>query len=105
MVLNNVFGFPVGNWVPNWTKTVNFRCVPFEPKFKILKYFSNTVFVLLEAYLYLKFQQDRTIFGEVKAQNPKKGAISCMLNQYEKLSKFFIFATTNVILMKLTIDI
>ena len=37
------FGFPVVNWTQKWTNTVNFVCVPFEPKLKILKDFSNTV--------------------------------------------------------------
>ena len=90
------------NWALKWNITVNYRCVPFEPKFKILKDFSNTVFVILEDYLWSKFLQDRKIFGGVRAKNLPKKAISRMLNQYETL---FTFTTTNAILMKLTIDI
>ena len=41
-------------WTPKWTKTVNFACVPFESKFKLLKEFSNTVSALLENYLWSK---------------------------------------------------
>ena len=46
LVFSNIFGFPTVNWVPIWTETVNFNCTPFEPKFKILKDFSNTVFLI-----------------------------------------------------------
>ena len=73
LVFSNIFGFPTVNWAPIWTETVNFNCTPFEPKFKILKDFSNTVF-LIGDYLWSKFQQDQTIFVESKGQkNPKKG--------------------------------
>ena len=48
LVFSNIFGFPVVNWTPKWTKTVNFGCVSFESKLKILKDFPNTVFVLME---------------------------------------------------------
>ena len=43
LVLSNIFGFPAMNWVPKWTKTVNFGCIPFEPKFKIWNDFLNSV--------------------------------------------------------------
>ena len=48
LVFSNIFGFLVVYRTLKWTKTVNFECVPFEPKVKILKDFSNNVFVLLE---------------------------------------------------------
>ena len=48
LVVSNIFGFPAVNWTPKWTKTVNVWWVLFEPKLKILKDFSNTVFFLLE---------------------------------------------------------
>ena len=48
LVFSNIFGFPVVNCVPKWNKTVNFGCLPFIRKFKILKDFLNTVFFLLE---------------------------------------------------------
>ena len=48
LVFSNIFGFSALDWVPKWNKTVNFGCFPFKLKFKILKDFSNTVFVLLE---------------------------------------------------------
>ena len=65
LIFSNIFGFPGVNWLPKWTKTVSFGCVPFEPKFKILKDFSNIVFVLLEAS-YSKFQQKQTISAGVR---------------------------------------
>ena len=81
LVLSNIFGFLAVNWALKWTKTVNFGCIPFEPKFKILKDFSNTVFVLLEEYLWSKSQQDRTIFGGVRPKIPKKGPFHrCWIN-------------------------
>ena len=46
---------------------INFNCIPFERKFKILQDFLNTVF-LIGDYLWSKFQQDETIFGRVRAQ-------------------------------------
>ena len=72
LVLSNIFGFLAVNWALKWTKTVNFGCIPFQPKFKILKDFWNTVFVLLEEYLWSKSRQDRTIFGGVRPKIPKK---------------------------------
>ena len=48
LVFSNIFGFPAVSWAPIWNKTVNFSCISFEPKFKILKYFSDTVFFLLQ---------------------------------------------------------
>ena len=68
LVLRNIFGFPAVNWVPEWTKTVNFGC-----KNQTSKDFSTTVFVLLEDHLWSKFKHDRTIFGEVRPKTPKKG--------------------------------
>ena len=79
-VFSNIFGFPVVNWALKWTKTLKFGYFSFELKFKILKDFSNTVFVLSEDYLWSKFQQDQRIFGGVSAQNPQKRE-----TQYEKL--------------------
>ena len=81
LVLSNIFGFLAVHWALKWTKTVNFGCIPFEPKFKILKDFSNTVFVSLEEYLWLKSQQNRTIFGGVRSKIPKKGPFHrCWIN-------------------------
>ena len=69
------------NWALKWTKTLNFGCIPFEPKWKILKDFSNTVFVLLEEYFWSKSQQDRTIFGGVRSKIPKRGSFHrCWIN-------------------------
>ena len=48
LVFSNIFGFLAVNWAAKWTETVNFNCIPFETKFKILKDFSDTVFFLLE---------------------------------------------------------
>ena len=80
-VLNNIFGFLAVNSALKWTKTVNFECIPFEAKFKILKDFSNTVFVLLEEYLWSKSQQDQTIFRGVRPKIPKKGPFhKCWIN-------------------------
>ena len=82
--LSNISGYTAVNWVPKWSKTVNFGCILFGPKFKISKDFSNTLFVLLEDCLCAKSQQDRTIFEGVRAKIPPKGTISWLLNHYEK---------------------
>ena len=58
LVLRNISGFPAVNWAPKWAKTVNFVCIPSEPKFKLLKNFSNTVFALLEDYLWSRLTTD-----------------------------------------------
>ena len=42
LVHSNIFGFPAANGAPK-CKTVNFRCLPFKLKFKLLKDFLNTV--------------------------------------------------------------
>ena len=73
---SDIFGFSAVNWAPQKTKNVNYRCVPFEPKFKILKDFSNTVF-LIGDFLWSKCQQEQILFVRVRAQKiPKRGAIS-----------------------------
>ena len=28
LIFSNIFGFPVVNWLPKWTKTVSFGCAP-----------------------------------------------------------------------------
>ena len=71
LFFSNIFGFPTTNWAPKWTKTINFQCIPFEPDFKILKDFSNNMFVLLD-YLWSKFWQDQTIFGGIRAKKKQK---------------------------------
>ena len=48
LIFSKIFGFPAVNGAPKWTKTVTFQWIPFEPNFKILKEFSNNVFVLLD---------------------------------------------------------
>ena len=71
LVLSNIFGFPAVNWAQKWTKTLNFEFISFATKFKILKNFSNNVFVLFEDYFWSKSQQDQTIFGGAKPKCPK----------------------------------
>ena len=48
VVSSNIFGFLVVDWTPKWIKSANLGCVPFKPKLRILKNFSNNVFFLLE---------------------------------------------------------
>ena len=69
LVLSNIFGFPAVNWTPKWTKTLNFVCVPFEQKFKLLTDFSNTVLALSEESLWSKLTTDvylNTVFHLIK---------------------------------------
>ena len=73
-------GFLAVNWAPKWTKTVNFGCVPFESKFKILKDFWNTAFVLL-SYTSDHFSEIEQYLREYSPKKLKKGAISWMLYQ------------------------
>ena len=81
LVLSNIFDFPAVNWAPKWTKTVKFDCIPFDPKFELSRDFSNTVFVLLEDYLWLKYQQDRPISGWVRPKTLKRGPFhGCWFN-------------------------
>ena len=47
-VFSSNFGFAALNSAPKWNKTLNFGCLTFKLKFKILKDFSNTAFALLE---------------------------------------------------------
>ena len=61
---SNIFGFPEVNWAAKWPKTVNFSCIPFEPKFRILKDFSSTVFFLLETSYGRIFSKIKEYLGE-----------------------------------------
>ena len=64
LVFSNIFGFPDVNWAPKWNKTVNFGYLPVKLKFKSLKDFSNTVFVLLEATSGQNFSKIEHYLGE-----------------------------------------
>ena len=64
LVFSNIFVFLAVNWVPKWTETVNFSYIPFEPKFKILKDFLNTVFFLLETTNGQSFSKIEQYLGE-----------------------------------------
>ena len=95
--------FPVVNWDPKWTKIVNFGCVALEPKYKISVDLSNTVFILLETKsqsLWSKFQQDRSIFGGVRPENPKKWPLHDA-ESIRKTLKILNSTTAHAILMKL----
>ena len=46
LFFSNIFSFPTVYWAPVWTENVNINCIPVEPKFKILKDFSNTIFLI-----------------------------------------------------------
>ena len=48
LVFGNILGFPGINWAQKWTKTFNFRYVPFLLKHLILKDCLDTSFVLWE---------------------------------------------------------
>ena len=105
LVFSNIFGFPAVNWAPKWNKTVNFGCLPFELKYKILKYFSNFVFpntnwrpplVKISAKL-------NNILGKKGQKNPRKGFMDA--ESIPKSLKNFNFTTTNAILMKLITNI
>ena len=69
LIFTNIFGFLVVNWTPKRTKAVNFGCVPFEPKLKILKDFSKPVFVLMETTSGQNFNKIKQYLG---VQAPKK---------------------------------
>ena len=69
LVFSNIFGIPVLNWAPKWKKAVNFGCLPFKLKFKILKDFLNTVFCFLETTSGQNFSNIEQCLGE---QGPKK---------------------------------
>ena len=88
---------------------MNFNCIPFEPKIKIWKDFSNSVY-LIGDYLWSKFQQDQATFGGVRVQKiPKRGhfmdaestqktdPISVKLTQYVyHLNTFHLLKTEGV---------
>ena len=104
LVFSNIFGFLAVNWASKWTKTVNFGCIPFEPKFKTLKDFSNTV-CLIRDFIWSKLQQDQTIFGGIRAQKATKRGHFMDAESIQKILKIFELTTTYAILMKLTTDI
>ena len=64
LVFSNIFGFPAENWDPKCNKTINFGCLPFKLKLKILKDFSNSVFVLLGTISGQNFSKIKQNLGE-----------------------------------------
>ena len=62
---SNIFGFLAGIKLgPKMDQKCKLRCVPFEPNFKILKDFSNTVFVLLKTTSGQSFSKIKQYLGE-----------------------------------------
>ena len=96
LVFSNIFGFPAVNSTSKWTKTVNFRYVPFEPKFNISKHFSNTVFSLLETTSGHIFSKSSNICPK-RAKNIPKRSHFISAESIEKTLKIFNFTTTSEI--------
>ena len=58
-------------WGQNWTKSANFRYLPFlQNLYAIFRRFFKQCFSLLEYYLMWKLQQNRTVFEGVRSQKP-----------------------------------
>ena len=94
-VFSNIYGFLAVNSAPKWTKTVNFGCVWFELKFKILEDFSNAVFVLSETSSGQNFSKiEHNIWGS--KQLPKNFEI------FWKTKNFLKFTIINAVLMKIS---
>ena len=79
-------------WGQSWEKTEK-KCKLFvqravSVKIWIFQKFLKHCFPLLKYYLWRKFQQDRTIFGAVRAQKNPKRVISWMLHRHENIGKF-----------------
>ena len=104
LVFSNIFGFPAEHWPPKWNKTVNFGCLLFTLKFKILKDFSNTLFALLETTFGQNFSKIEQYLGEKGHKKPKSGHFMDV-ESIRKNLKIFKITTTNAIQMKLATDI
>ena len=84
-------------------KIVNFGCLPFKLKFKILKNFTKTVFVLLETTSGQNLSKIEQHLGSRGPKNPKKEPFH---EKWINIKNFLIFnftttnATTNTYLMK-----
>ena len=63
VVSSNIFGFLVVDWTPKWIKSANLGCVPFKPKLRILKNFSNNMFFLLETTCGRNSTRSKNIWG------------------------------------------
>ena len=81
-VFCNILHFPGVYWAQKWTKTVNFRYIPFLPKHKILKDCYYTVFVLWKTTLVKISAKLSHIWGRDGPKKPK-AAISWMLYCHE----------------------
>ena len=110
-VFGNIFGFLAINWTPKCTKAVDFGCVSFEPKRKILKDFSKTMFFLLETSAGQNFSKiEQYLEGKspppptTQTHTPKKGGHFMDAESIRKTLKVFNFTTTCTILMKLTMN-
>ena len=73
LVFSNIFGFLAVNRALKWIETVIFSCIPFKPKFKIFKDFSNTVFSLLETTYGRNFSKIKQNLGSKGPKNPQNG--------------------------------
>ena len=98
----NIFGFPGVNWAQKWTKTVNFEYVPFPLKRLILKYCSETVFVLWETTSGRNFRKLEPCLGEKGPRKPPKRRHFMDASSPRKHLKSYNLTTKNAILMKLS---
>ena len=103
LVFGNILVVLGENWAKKWTKTINFGYVSFRLKHLIVKYCSETVFVLWKIYLWLKFQQTGDKFAGERAQKPPKKDYFMDAASPRKHLKIYNLTTTNGALMKLTI--
>ena len=87
LVFSIIFRFPALNWTLKCTKTVNVGCVPFEPKWTILKDFSITMFVLLETSSGQNFRRSNNIWGSRSPKIPQKRPFhECWMSSLVKIS-------------------
>ena len=81
----NILCFPGVNWAQKWTKTVNFRYVPFPLKDISFKDSSYSVIDLCYSISGPNFRKIGYYLGEKGLKNTPKWAISWMLHRHETI--------------------
>ena len=86
VVFGNILGFPGVNWAKKMTKPFKFGYVPLPLEHLILKYCSETAFVLWETTSDRNFSKLGPYRGEKKVRNlPKWWFHGCYIDHHENI--------------------
>ena len=91
LIFSNIFVFLAVNWAQKWSETVNFSCIPFEPKFKIWRIFQTLCFFYRRLPMVKVPARSNNTWGSKGPKIAKRGHI---IDTESIQQKIFNFTTT-----------